>query len=218
MSLSTTPLTSAKNDVISSKETVKQSLSLLDISKKISSINASQIELMGLKIAEHLANKLGPVCKARIAKQVDAKRGQESDIDLRLTMIHAAMAIKKGNTKFLSDTDFVKFCFVTSSSIKPAITDSFSKPNCFLESGIVFDISDSDHEPRGILSITAQKIGIDITSSDLPSEYAIYLKLEKDLTLAKSELVFVLIGTSEDVEFSRTIFTIEELEQQIHGS
>jgi hypothetical protein len=214
VSLTIHPSTSGKNDV----ESLKQSLSLQDINGKISAINASQIELIGYKIAEGVANNLGPVSKARIAAHIMQKTGQKSNSDLRWTMIIGNMAMKSGNTKFLSDTDFVKFCSAAESSIKPTITDLFSKPDSFFESGIVFDISDSDCEPRGFLSIIAQKNSIDLTSIDIPSEYAIYLKLNKDLTLEKSELVFVITQTSEDVEFSRTIFTIEELEQQFQRS
>ncbi len=139
-------------------------------------------------------------------------------MDQRLTIIHAKMAMNSGNTKFLSDTDFVKFCLAAATSIKPIITDSFSRPNWFLESGILFEISDSDFEPRGFLSVSARKIGIDLTSCDVPSEYAIYLKLDKDLMLENPELVFVLIGTSEGVVISRKTFTIKELEQQFHDS
>jgi hypothetical protein len=203
--------------LINPNESVKQSISPENIVKKISSIDALQIELIGHKIAEKIVNNLGPVGKAKVAQKINPKQ-KASEMTMMLmiqTMMHARMDMEQGK-QFLSEEEAFKFVMLALWPIKDKITDSFSKPDWFLEYGLYFQLS--DYEPMGVLSETAEKMGLNITLNDVPSKYYIYLKLDKELTNEKSDLVFVLTEKSNNVEFSKKTFTIKELEQEFNSS
>ena len=195
--------------------TVAQPLTVQDIGKKISAIDAVQIELIGSKIIEQVMNNLGTVGKARVAQQIMQKRGASSsgpmDIMMRMTMMHAKMDMEGGEAQFFSEKNAAKFLLSALWPVKEKIEKSFSRPDWFLEYGAHFQIS--NYEPTGFLRETSEKTGIEVTINDVPSKYYVFLKLDKELTQQKSELVFSLTQKSDGVEFAQETFTLTELMQ-----
>ena len=69
----------------------------------------------------------------------------------------------------------------------------------------------SDYDPSDFISEAATKSGFELTLLDVPLKYFVELKLDKELTQQRRELVFVLSNTSDDIEISKSTFTLNEL-------
>lgn len=215
------PLTLGDKVVVAdSKESVKNPLSIKEITEKLTSIDALQIELIGLEIANNVLNNLGPIGTARVMQKVMQKKGASMSgpmaIIMRMNIKSAQEDIKEGKSQFLSELKAAEFLSLALHPIKDAITERLSTPDSFIQSGTLFKLS--DYDPAGFLKETADKMGLDITMNDVPNKYYVFLTLDKEATQEKSELVFALTERSQDVEFSNRKFTISELEQNFRSS
>jgi hypothetical protein len=214
-------------------------LSTKEIGRKILSMTARDIELIGSQIINNAMNNLGPAGKARVDQEVMKVKGLSEDpmdiepigsqiinnavnnlgpaskarVDQETMKVKGLsedpMDIEKGKSRFLSDEDTARFKLAALDAVKKEIAGSFSRPHQLIDGGLSFQVS--GNEPTGFVLKAA--VGIDLTLKDIPSRYYIHLKLDEKLTQEKSDLVFVLTETSEGVEFSKTSFTVRQLEQ-----
>lgn len=185
------------------------------LEEKISKINATQLELLGWRLASQILHNLGKVAKARIEPEVAQKKGAPlSEAQLR-TLEMGRMAAEKeveiSGIEFLSGSKSADFITAMLSLIKNAISKNFSTPSQFLTSGLDFKLS--EHNPEGILAETAKKIRIDINMNQVPIRYYIHLRIDKALSQQQSKLVFSFTEESDGVEFDKHTFTVEQLEQ-----
>jgi hypothetical protein len=203
---------SGAGEVVSSKngaQPLQQPLSAKEISGKISSIKAIQIELIGGEIINSVLNNLGPIGKARVAQEVmqvtGVPKGPKGKM-MCLTMMNAKMDVERGKEQFFSDKVATRFMLSALGPVKTKIIESFSTPSFFVESGLNFQIS--DYEPMGFVREIAEEMGIDLTLNDVPSKYYVRLELDEKLTQEKADLVFAIIQQSDGVIFSQKTFTI----------
>lgn len=180
--------------------------------EKIRSISAEQIELVADHIAEQIASNLGIVRKDAIDRMIAQKKGTTNKLELLMLLMQKddAQKIKSdGKISFFKDEQYYKFVINISKSIKEAITENFSTPSTFLEKGLFFKLS--DYHPIGILAKTAKEIDTAILPTELPLRYTIHLFLNQTLSQQQSKLTFDLVEKSDNYEFSKKSFTIDEL-------
>lgn len=189
-------------------------LAINEIQKKISSIDALQIEWIGREIGWGILNSLGPVNQARIAQKVAQVRSKEegphADMMRRLELVAARSAIDAGKGLFLSETDASQFLLAILWPMKEQIRNAFAFPENFLSRGTSFKIS--DYEPVGVVKEVAKKMGMQLTLLDVPLRGYFTLKLDQARTQEQSELVFSLIQQSDGVVFETQTFTLKALE------
>lgn len=213
----TSPVRESAAAAAASSDPVKPPISVRHMKLDIEKIEDLQIELIGLQIALAVEKNLGYVGKARAAQLVMQKKGSavsaHENILFRQTMMHAKMEMGK---PFLSNIQAAQFQLGALWPIKKAIANSFSTAEQFLESGLCFKLS--DYEPMGFLKEVAEKIALELNLTHVPPKYYVYLRLDRELTQEKSDLVFVLTEESEGVEFTRKNFSLSELEQELSNS
>ena len=197
-------------------------LSNSDIVEKIRSITADECALITLLIVQRIMQNLGPIAKAHIGHQVmlsvpdhDLLRmlSTPEQIGARVEeLIAAVKAMKAKRTFFFKDQDQArKFTMASRRPVQNKIVDSFSSPHEFLEDGTCIQIS--DYEPSSFLKQLFQEINKEVTQQDVPVQYWINLKIDTLETQQRGELVFSLTATSENIEFSKEIFTLDELQK-----
>ena len=195
-------------------QSIPQPLSTHEINQRISSIDASHIELIGIKMIEPLIHNLGPVGKARVALEVmkikEVPEGPMS-VDMCITMMCAKIEIEKGRGRFFSDEKASEFMREALWPVKQKIAESFSESDFFKTA---LELQISDYNPMGFVVGAAGRIRVLLTVNDVPIKYYLILKLDEQLTQEKSDLVFSLTEKSEGVEFSKQTFTVRELEEQ----
>ena len=210
-----TPAISTGNTIVSDS-VAKPTLSSREIVEKLSSINAEQIELIGTQIVQKVLNNLGPVRKLKVALKVSEAKGEPMNgIEQATLLLSAKQAISNGKRQFLSKLDASRFVMTALWPVKSAIRESFSTPSAFLRDGLFFQLS--DYEPEGFLAETAEKMGIALNFTDVPTKYCVRLKLDNELTNEKSDLVFSIIEQSHGVIFPETYFTVKELEEKFYS-
>jgi len=208
VSLNTKTVASTPEDTTSN-----QKLSVKDICNKVTSINASQIALIGNEIGGNLLDNLGPSNKNRIELQVMQKNESQRNFIMHLELMLAMDDSPIAEKEFLSNDDCKRFLLSILKPLTDALEDSFAKPNDFLEFGTIVQISDD--LPMGILKETANNLKIDITENDVPSKYYIYLKLDRESMQQEAELVFALTAECNGIKFSEETFTIQDLEETL---
>lgn len=194
----------------------EQKLNIEKIEQAISALDFIKIELIGVKLAERIINRLGPVGKTE-AERLTSKKSDSSDIqatkmNLRLASLNASLQIKE-KKPFLNLNERSRLITTMLWLIKLDLEKSFGWPKNFLEAGVTFRLS--DYEPKGILEKISSALGITISIADVPSKYTIILKLNIEQTIKKSELVFSIIEVNQNIEISEYTFTIKELEEEI---
>lgn len=195
---------------------LKKSLLSAEIEEKIRSIDALQIELIGGKIIERVMNNLGAKARCRILKEIAGKTlGYLSSPFNQMMMINSLRSAETAKPLF-SEENTAQFMMCALSFVKQDIADSFSTPHSFIQFGRSFEISDCS--PRGFLAKTVREIGLQMGIDDVPVKYTVYLKLNKQLTEEKSELVFDLIDEFGEAEFPKETFTLNELSQQFEDA
>ncbi len=192
-----------------SPESVEHTLSAEEIGESISSIDALKIETISTKIIEKVLNNLGFVGKVFVEKQVRQKKGL-AELPFPTT-IPAVLE----NKPFLSNADTAKFFPAALLLVTTKISSAFSTSSNFMDSGLCFQISDC--EPMGFVHDAAKQTGIDLTSDHIPSKYFVHFKGDLEQTREKAEVVFVLTEESEGIEFSKSTFTIAELQQEFNA-
>lgn len=179
-----------------------------DFATQIKNLDTVRIELFAEKIAKTLAKSLGTVAKTHIAHRVMEKSGVlEPSIEVLDHIVKLRKA--QGRLEFFSKDSLEQFIQSINSPLQSVLAKSFSNPNKFLESGVLFQLS--DEQPFGILKTIGEPMSSRMTMLVVPSQYYIFLKLDPSLSQEKSTLAFSLTETSRDVEFSKETFTIEEL-------
>jgi hypothetical protein len=204
---------------------IQQSLSSHEISEKISSIDALEIELLSRKIITRIMKNLGDTNVNRIEQKINNINLEKSpSLVSMMAALYLALEGMGGEIQlniegrkptFLSKKDANKFMLEALSPMQKEIANSFSTPSIFLEDGICFQISDQ-YEPMGFVSKAAETIGVDLTFQ-IPHTYRVRLKLDEQLTQKKSDLVFSLTGESRGIEISKETFTIKKLEEEFRS-
>ena len=191
-----------------STSSAAQSLSNKEIEDKLRGIDAFAIELIAVRIATKILERLGPANKF-------ASDTESSDAFLHNLDILAAMTkIDEEQKPLLSKEETAKFLHCASSLIKKKIQDIFSIPGYFLINGVGWQLS-NDHS-LGMLTQIVEQAGLQLTINDEPTTYFIVLTLDKNLTEQNSELVFCLSEISgrnigDRVELAADTFTISDL-------
>lgn len=196
--------------------TLQHPLSTKKIVDRIRSITAPQIDLISSAITESILNHLGPIGKARVAMEVNeikggVNSGPEADM-LELILRRADMEMASGRTQFFPEIRRAKFHLVALARIKEEITHHFSHPNFFLETGMFFQIS--DYRPSKFLDGILKDAGMKLTMMEVPTGLSLLLKLDHELTMRQSELVFEYSESSEGIEFFKKTFTLNGLEPE----
>lgn len=204
---------SFSNGSLQLHQSSEMGISLKEILDKISKITDKTIELIGAKIVSVIPGRLGAANKNQVEFEIGSK-GKGFDHPIRIMMLRMMLTQAKAgkkNTKQLFSLDQLgQFYIKALQPIKSEIAAAFSNSSLFEEFGLYFKLSDD--EPMGILAQMSKELNLDITMLDVPQKYQIHLKLDPELTKQKSDLVFAMTEESDGVEFSRTTFTIEELE------
>jgi hypothetical protein len=204
--------------ILISDTTANPPMSTKEMEEKISSIQANEIEQIGVKIVEKIVNNLGPGRKAHILRQIDQIRPREKKPMPPLKGLIQSTALRAANRPFLTDEQTLKLMNSLLSSVKQKITQSFSTPGGFVDGGLFFQISDrrEECEPEttiaDFVSKGAKKAGITLSEENVPTQYCVRLELDQKLTQEKQALIFAVSQQSEGVEFARMTFSLRDLE------
>lgn len=180
------------------------------LAEMLRGVTAEQIKLISLKIGDLIGNRLGVVPKAEIDQIVREKKGVTKPLNClehllqRIQGEAVKTAKEKGELKLLSEDKQRKFVEHIHVPIQKAIANALSTTIDFLNEGIAFSLS--THDPVGVLAETAQAIGVEIPSIQVPEHYTVELHLDE--ALSQQALVFSLIEKSRGIEFHRENFTV----------
>lgn len=202
---------------LQAQQTGRAKLSLDKVRRKISSIGARQIGLVGSQIVNSILDNLGPIAKARAALQTAGQRSSDdpqAEMMMKVTMSFAAEAEAEKKPPFLSREQRSRLSWRMLQPVEAEIRQSFSIPEDFLETGLRLKLT--DYKPVGILAESATKIELEITVLDVPPHYEIELKLDQELTRERGKLVFTLTQITDGAELSKKPFTLQELEKEFH--
>ncbi len=209
------PLSSEFADLVPQRETYTTEI----FAKKISEIKAEQIELIAMDLIFQIPPHLGAVAKANIDIKTIQRNGTgchsfgwRESMMVMMQDTSLEQVVQQENPDFFSHTEFEDFTALMLPPITACIQKLFSIPLSFLDDGMSIQLS--DYGPEKILSDVCKKMDVEITAADVPRKYHIQLNLNKEFSQELSTLVFVLIQKSNGVEFSKRIFTIEELEAE----